>query len=547
MTDDIDRSHHDHENAEAGPHKLPDPPSRLLKDGTTLSIKDVYLGDIGDHDKLWMPLYILRLRKSYFYELATNEQLGAAFRLWTAGWIANPAASLRAEDRYIAKVAGYDLSNQNCLQYWLQYRDLIKHGWILCSDGRMYHFDLAEIALEQAEKLGKRQKSIAKARASLGKKRKKVLTQRTEQISAQKTEQTSDLKSGLDRDRDRDSRSPLTPASGGTGAAPQELSPKQKLERLRQVPRPSGGAAPPAPPAGSPTVERDPRPTSPTKAAAKVLDPEASAIRKGVYDDARVRAICGLSHQHLVDKLHDACVGSARILHGSDRLERADAIVDLLEANRAVSLELDVLPAIRDRVKRPGDRIGSWKFFCDAILGAHQNRVSGAGNGARGGASAYDPEKRPEWWHGRDEGRPPPGWGPHLRKPWKGQVIDERTGEPRRYGGRWDWEWLDAVERFQRDGHWDEWFAVELPGRPGSSCPDDICAHFGIVPQARQPNVVVPLVVGRALPTRRAYVPPPASFEAQARVMTNGSEKLMGDVPLKAPGHSLEDDAAPPF
>ena len=67
MTDDFNRSHHDHEHAPPGPHILPAP----------LISKEVYLRDKCK----WLPLDTDRLARSIFMRIANNEQLGAAFRL----------------------------------------------------------------------------------------------------------------------------------------------------------------------------------------------------------------------------------------------------------------------------------------------------------------------------------------------------------------------------------------------------------------------------------------------------------------------------------
>jgi hypothetical protein len=65
-----------------------------------LRIAKVYLGDKSK----WMPLYTDRLARSIFMHTATNEQLGAAFRLWITAWGERPAGSVPNDRRWLADV-----------------------------------------------------------------------------------------------------------------------------------------------------------------------------------------------------------------------------------------------------------------------------------------------------------------------------------------------------------------------------------------------------------------------------------------------------------
>src|SRR6516162_8891350 len=90
MTNHIDRSYHDHEHAPPGPHIIPAPPIS----------KDVYLGDTCKS----MLLHIDRIQRSTFMHIATNEQLGAAFRLWIQAWCERPSGSVPNDRRWLADV-----------------------------------------------------------------------------------------------------------------------------------------------------------------------------------------------------------------------------------------------------------------------------------------------------------------------------------------------------------------------------------------------------------------------------------------------------------
>src|SRR5262244_2753317 len=117
MTDDFNRGHHDHEHAPPGPHILPAP----------LISREVYVGDKS------MPLLTDRLARSMFMRIASNEQLGAAFRLWLLAWSEKPAGSLPSDDRWLSGAAKIDP------QRWSSHAEVVLHGFVACNDGRLYH------------------------------------------------------------------------------------------------------------------------------------------------------------------------------------------------------------------------------------------------------------------------------------------------------------------------------------------------------------------------------------------------------------------------
>jgi hypothetical protein len=144
MTDDIDRSHHDHEHAPPGPHILPAP----------LISREVHLGDKAKS----MPLDTDRLARSIFMRIANNEQLGAAFRLWLLAWGEKPAGSLPNDDRWLSDAAKIDR------QRWSCQADVVLHGFVACHDGRLYHSVICEIAKKRFEQLQGRQRGAALSR-----------------------------------------------------------------------------------------------------------------------------------------------------------------------------------------------------------------------------------------------------------------------------------------------------------------------------------------------------------------------------------------------
>jgi hypothetical protein len=98
--------------------------------------------DLRDFD--WMPLDVARLRDSDLSVLAPGDAFRAAVLLWCASWHQIPAASLPAEDRLLANLAGYGRD----LKGWSSVRDDALRGFVKCSDGRLYHPVVAEKAIE---------------------------------------------------------------------------------------------------------------------------------------------------------------------------------------------------------------------------------------------------------------------------------------------------------------------------------------------------------------------------------------------------------------
>jgi hypothetical protein len=146
MTNDIDRSHHDDPHAPPGPHILPAPPAPLVA-------KEIYLGDKCK----WMPVYTDRLARSVFMHTATNEQLGAAFRLWIAAWGERPSGSVPNNRRWLADVT--KLGDR-----WSSQAEFVLHGFVACHDGRLYHPVICEIAKKRFEQLQGRQRGAALSR-----------------------------------------------------------------------------------------------------------------------------------------------------------------------------------------------------------------------------------------------------------------------------------------------------------------------------------------------------------------------------------------------
>lgn len=91
-----------------------------------------------------MPLDVLRLRDSGLTSRATGDEFRAAVLLWCASWHQMPAASLPNDDIDLANLCGYGRAPKE----WAKLREGALRGWVLCSDGRLYHPTVAEKARE---------------------------------------------------------------------------------------------------------------------------------------------------------------------------------------------------------------------------------------------------------------------------------------------------------------------------------------------------------------------------------------------------------------
>jgi hypothetical protein len=98
----------------------------------------------------FMPYFGDRLASSTFYELAFSNPRAfmAAHRLWWQAWKQCPAASLPNDDVALARLADFGENVRN----FKKNREISLHGFVLCSDGRLYHPMLAILAIEAWER-----------------------------------------------------------------------------------------------------------------------------------------------------------------------------------------------------------------------------------------------------------------------------------------------------------------------------------------------------------------------------------------------------------
>lgn len=106
-----------------------------------------------------MPLFGDRLFKSETWISATAEARVAMLRLWWHSYSHEvPAASLPNNDQLLAEYAGYGVM----VKAWRKVRVQVMRGFLECSDGRLYHPMVADLAKDGwKERLRNREKQRA--------------------------------------------------------------------------------------------------------------------------------------------------------------------------------------------------------------------------------------------------------------------------------------------------------------------------------------------------------------------------------------------------
>lgn len=128
----------------------------------------------------WMPFYGYRLFGSDFNSLCTDSEWRAGVTLWWAAWNQVPASSLPDDDRALCRLA--DLGRD--VREWQKLRENALRGFVKCSDGRLYHKVLSELALVAWDKRVKERNKKAKWRAGHN---------RSEEVDGTGTDQGTEL------------------------------------------------------------------------------------------------------------------------------------------------------------------------------------------------------------------------------------------------------------------------------------------------------------------------------------------------------------------
>ncbi len=104
--------------------------------------------DCDLRDFPFMPLDITRLFSSRFHAIADDGQWRAGVTLWLRSFHQVPAGSLPDDDIELARLAEFARD----VKAWRKVRAMALHGWIKCTDGRLYHPVVCEKALEAWER-----------------------------------------------------------------------------------------------------------------------------------------------------------------------------------------------------------------------------------------------------------------------------------------------------------------------------------------------------------------------------------------------------------
>ncbi len=91
-----------------------------------------------------MPLDVVRLRDSEIAVRTKGDEFRCAVLLWCASWHQVPAGSLPDDDLILADLAGFG----RVVREWKRIRPGALRGFVKCSDGRLYHPVVVEMAIE---------------------------------------------------------------------------------------------------------------------------------------------------------------------------------------------------------------------------------------------------------------------------------------------------------------------------------------------------------------------------------------------------------------
>lgn len=158
----------------------------------------------------WMPLDVGWLRDSDITAVLSADAFRAAMFLWCASWHQIPAASIPNDDRILAKLAGYGRD----LESWIKVRDEALHGFIECSDGRLYHPLIAEKALEaddQRKRQKERTQKATEARRGVKRDVERNDDRDDSKLGNRHRVRNDVQQTGPDKDRERDKKKPKTP------------------------------------------------------------------------------------------------------------------------------------------------------------------------------------------------------------------------------------------------------------------------------------------------------------------------------------------------
>lgn len=155
--------------------------------------------DLRDYP--WMPLDVRRLLTSETWMVGPAEGKVAALSLWCEAWCQVPAGSLPNNDTILEHLS-------QARRAWPKIREHALRGWVLCSDGRLYHPVVAEKVRESWErKLAQKGRTEAARKAKAARREVQptsvsnppVTTSVTETVTDVATEHVTDAVTGSTR------------------------------------------------------------------------------------------------------------------------------------------------------------------------------------------------------------------------------------------------------------------------------------------------------------------------------------------------------------
>lgn len=137
------------------------------------------------------PIFRSRLFGSSFHARVNDAEWRAGVTLWLKSWDQVPAGSLPNDDIDLCRLAelGRDL------RAWKKHRDGALRGWVLCSDGRLYHPVVAEGVNEAVD--GKRKQQEKTLAARIGAMKKRLADAKTDEARASMTAEIESMSQTL--------------------------------------------------------------------------------------------------------------------------------------------------------------------------------------------------------------------------------------------------------------------------------------------------------------------------------------------------------------
>lgn len=200
------------------------------------------------------PLFRSRLFGSSFHAQANDGEWRAGVTLWLKSWDQVPAGSLPNNEVELCRLA--ELARD--LKTWKKLRDGALRGWVLCTDGRLYHPVVSEGVNTALEAKIKQRLKTAKARIAALEKH--LAQAQSEDDKARITDEIEKLKQMLSQG-----------LSQTLSQGPREEKEKEKEKGLDSSEAKASGGKPP-----SPSAPVTPRAATPAKSLSPAEQEKAS-------------------------------------------------------------------------------------------------------------------------------------------------------------------------------------------------------------------------------------------------------------------------------